>query len=162
MELGISSLGHFNDLALNGKIKSLKGMQIKATEHCLNFAEEYGIKIVELVIDPPGILNNEYKEEMIDLIKSYSLKKQVHGPYIDVNLCSCNARISKASIESNIEIIKISHQIDANIMTIHPGLASYISNSIRELNKTELKKSIHHLLDFTSKKPLLICLENMP
>jgi len=162
MELGISSLGHINDLALSGKFKNLKHMQIKATEHCLNFAEEYGIKIVELVIDPPEVFNNEYQEEMINQINSYSLKKQVHGPYIDLNLCSCNDRISMASIESNIETIKICHQIDAKIMTIHPGLANYTLNSIRELNKKQLKKSIHKLLDFSSKQQLLICMENMP
>lgn len=162
MELGISSLGHINDLALSGKFKNFKDMQIKATEQCLNFAEEYEIKIVEIVIDPPEVFNYEYQEEIIDLINSYSLKKQVHGPYIDLNLCSCNDRIFKASIESNIETIKICQQIAANIMTIHPGLASYTLNSIRELNKIQLKKSIHKLLDFTSKQQLLICLENMP
>lgn len=162
MELGISSLGHMFDIGLTGKFKNLVDLLIKSTEQCLNFAEEFGINTVELVIDPPEVINSEQQEHYIDLINSYSLKKQVHGPYIDLNLCSNNDRISNASIKSCIEAINFCYQINAKIMTIHPGLASYALSSIRELNKERLKRAIHKLLDFTNKQKLLICLENMP
>ncbi len=162
MELGISSLGHMFDIGLTGKFKNLIDLQIKSIEQCLNFAEEFGLNIVELVIDPLEVFNNEYQENLIDLINSYSLKKQVHGPFIDLNLCSNNKRISNASIESYIESIRICYQINAKLLTIHPGLASYALSSIREFNKKQLKRAIHKLLDFTNNKKLLICLENMP
>lgn len=162
MELGISSLGYIIDIARISKFKNLIELQLNATEQCLNFAEKNGIEVVELVIDPPQTFNNEYKQKFINLVNSYSIKKQVHGPYIDLNLCSHNTRISKASIESYIVAIKICYQIDAKIMTIHPGLANFVLSSIRELNKEQLKKAIHKLLDFTNNQKLLICLENMP
>lgn len=162
MELGISSLGHIIDIARTATLYDLNELLLNATEQCLNFAEKNGIKIVELVIEPPQVFNDDYKHKFINLVNSYSIKKQVHGPYIDLSLCSHNTRISKASIESNIEIIKICYQIDVNLLTIHPGLANFMLTSIRELNKDQLKKSIHKLLDFTSNQQFLICLENMP
>jgi deoxyribonuclease-4 len=162
MELGISSLGHIIDVARIAKLKDLKDLLLNATEQCLNFAEKNGIELVELVIEPPQVFNDEYKKKFINLVNSYSLKKQVHGPYIDLNLCSHNTRISQASIESYIEIIKICYLIDVNILTIHPGLANFMLTSIREFNKEQLKKAIHKLLDFTNSQKIVICLENMP
>ncbi|MFX1420081.1 MAG: sugar phosphate isomerase/epimerase family protein [Promethearchaeota archaeon] len=162
MELGISSLGHIIDIARLGKFKNLKDLLYDATEKCLTFAEKSGIETIELVIDPPEVFSSEYRQRFIDLINSYSLKKQVHGPYIDLNLCSHNNRISEASIESLKESVKISYQIDAKIMTIHPGLANFMISSIREINKEQLKKAIHKLLDYINSQKLMICLENMP
>ncbi len=162
MELGISSLGHIIDIARDTKFKNLIELQINATEQCLDFAENNDIDIVELVVEPPQIFHREYKQKYINLVNSYSIKKQVHGPYIDLNLCSYNTHIFKASIESYIEAINLSYQIDAKIITIHPGLANFMLSSIREFNKEQLKKAIHKLLDFTNNHKLLICLENMP
>ena len=163
MELGISSLGHIIDIVRrNSKLNNLIELQLNATEQCLNFAEKEGLEIVELVIEPSHIINNEHKQNFISLVNSYSIKKQVHGPYIDLNLCSYNNRIFEASIKSYFEVIKVCYQIDAKIMTIHPGLANFMLSSIRELNKEQLKKAIHKLLDFTNNQKLSICLENMP
>jgi sugar phosphate isomerase/epimerase len=162
MEIGISSLGYIIDIARTATLNDFKELLLNATEQCFNFAEKNGINIVELVIEPPQIFNDEYKQKFIDLVNSYSIKKQVHGPYIDLSLCSHNTRISEVSIESNIEIIKICYQIDVNLLTIHPGLANFMLTSIRELNKDHLKKAIHKILDFTNNQNFLICLENMP
>ncbi|MFX1379342.1 MAG: sugar phosphate isomerase/epimerase family protein [Promethearchaeota archaeon] len=162
MELGISSLGHIIDIARIGKFKNLADLLFNATEQCLNFAENYGIKIVELVIEPPQALNDEFKDNLINLVNSYSIEKQIHGPYIDLNLCSHNNLISKTSIELNIKTIQLCYQIAASVLTIHPGLANSMLSSIRKINKEQLKNAIHKLLDFTINQKLLICLENMP
>jgi sugar phosphate isomerase/epimerase len=162
MDLGISSLGHIIDIARTATLNDLKDLLFDATEQCLNFVENNNIKIVELVIEPPQVFNDEYRQKFIDLVNSYSIKKQVHGPYIDLSLCSHNTNISNASVESYIDVIKICYQIDVNLLTIHPGLANFMLTSIRELNKDQLKKAIHKLLDFTNNRHFLICLENMP
>ena len=162
MELGISNLGYIIDIARNSNFSNLIELQFNAIEQCLNYAEKKGVEIVELVIEPPQVINKEHISKFINLVNSYSIKKQVHGPYIDLNLCSYNSLISQASIESYIEAIKICYQIDAKIITIHPGLANFMLSSIRELNKHQLKNSIHKLLDFTTIQKILICLENMP
>jgi sugar phosphate isomerase/epimerase len=162
MELGISTLGHVIDIALSNKFENLLELQLKASREGLNFAEENGIKIVELVIDTPEVFKNENLQKFVDIINSYSLKKQIHGPYIDLNLCSHNIRIMEASIESYLETLKLCKEIDAKIMTIHPGLANYMISSIRELNKNQLKGAINKLLNYKYNKNINICLENMP
>lgn len=162
MELGISSLGHIIEMGLSGKYSNLIDLQLAASESCLNFAEKHGIDLVELVLDPPEIFEEENRQKFIDLVNSYSLKKQIHGPFIDVNLCSHNTLISHASIDCYIETIKVCKAIDVKIMTIHPGLANFMIGSVRELNKIRLKESIHELLDFSTDLETCICLENMP
>lgn len=162
MKLGISSLGHIIEFGLSGKFKNLIDLLLEATEACLNFSEERSLKICELVLDPPVIFSSENKQKFIDLVKSYSIKKQIHGPFVDVNLCSHNNSISKASVESYIETAKICDEINSKIMTIHPGLANFMISSIHEYNKIQLKEAVNKILDFTSKKNLIICLENMP
>ncbi len=162
MKLGISALGHIIDLALTRKIKDLKELQLKASVACLNFAEDQGIEYVELVIDPPEVFDNESEQEFIELVNSYNLKKQIHGPYVDLSLCSFNNHISEASIESYKATAKICYQIDARIMTIHPGYANFLLSSIREFNKKQLIHAIHALLDSINNQKLKICLENMP
>ncbi|NVM36017.1 MAG: TIM barrel protein, partial [Candidatus Lokiarchaeota archaeon] len=162
MELGISTLGHIIEIGLNGKFKNLFELQLKASEECLNFAEHFEINIIELVIDPPDVFNHENRQKFIDLVNSYSLEKQVHGPFIDINLSSHNNRISEASIESYIESVKLCNDIGAKMMTIHPGFANFLLPSIREFNRSQLKRAIFRLLDYAMNENLMICLENMP
>ena len=162
MELGISSLGFIIEMGLSTKFENLVDLQLNASEACLNYAEENGITIIELVLDPPEIFEKESRQKIVDLVNSYSLKKQVHGPFIDVNLCSHNDIISNASTESYIETIKVSQEIGAKVITIHPGLANFLISSIREFNKIKLKQAIHKLLEFSKNSDICVCLENMP
>jgi sugar phosphate isomerase/epimerase len=162
MELGISSLGYIIDYGINNEYKDITNMIYQSTEQCLNFAEEKGINVVEIVVDPQNIFTDTKKQAFIDLVNAYSMKKQIHGPFIDVNLCSHNDLISKASIEVYIEAAKLCKVFNVDVMTIHPGLANFLLKSIRDYNRIQLASAINVLLDFTNKLNLTICLENMP
>jgi sugar phosphate isomerase/epimerase len=162
MELGISSLGNIIDSGLNNKYTSIFNMYYHSTEECLKFAEENDISIVELVLDPQNIFTDTNRQEFIELLNSYPIKKQVHGPFIDVNLCSHNDIISKASTEAYIETAKFCKEINVDVMTIHPGLANFLLKFIRDYNSIQLGRAINSLLDFTIDLNLTICLENMP
>ncbi|MBY9010843.1 MAG: sugar phosphate isomerase/epimerase [Candidatus Lokiarchaeota archaeon] len=162
MELGISSLGNIIDSGLNNKYTSIFNMYYHSTEECLKFAEENEISIVELVLDPQNIFTDTNRQEFIELLNSYPIKKQVHGPFIDVNLCSHNDIISKASTEAYIETAKFCKEINVDVMTIHPGLANFLLKFIRDYNSIQLGRAINSLLDFTIDLNLTICLENMP
>ncbi len=162
MELGISSLGYIIDYGLNSDDKNITNMFFQSTEECLNFAEENSINIVEIVVDPQNIFTDTRRQGFIDLLNSYSMKKQIHGPFIDVNLCSHNDLISKASTEAYIETAKLCREFNVDLMTVHPGLANFLLESIRDYNRIQLARAINVLLDFTNKLNLTICLENMP
>ncbi len=129
MLLGISTLAHLID-NVSKKTGSLFDNFFKATEGCFNFAEENDILVVEIVIEPQTIIRGENKHKFIDLVNSYSLQKQVHGPYIDINLCSHNNTISMASVESYLETYNICKEININLMTVHPGQANPMMTSI--------------------------------
>lgn len=162
MELGISSLGFIIEYGLSNSYESLTDLVYKASEDCLNFAEKNDIKIVELVLDPPEVIYTENHQDFIDLVNSYSFKKQVHGPFIDVNLCTHNTIISTASVESCSKAAQFCREIGSDLLTIHPGLANFLINSIRDHNKVELTNSIHKLLNTTNILNVNVCLENMP
>ena len=163
MELGISSLGFLVDLAMSGKFKNLFNLFFDATESCFKFAEENDNKICEIVLEPPEILMSEKKQEFIDLCNSFSnIKKQVHGPFLDLCLCSHNEFISKASVEAYIESANMCEKINAKILTIHPGLANSLVKSFHRYNKQRLVEAINDLLDLVKNMDIMICLENMP
>lgn len=162
MQLGISALGHIIEIGSSGNYKNLIDLQLKASEACLNFAEKNRIRLVELVLDPPEMFKKENYKSYIDLISSYSLEKQIHAPFIDVNLCSHNDHISKASVKLYIETIKICNAMDIKTLTIHPGLANFLINKTRKFNILRLKQAIQSLLDFSKNTKVSVCLENMP
>jgi sugar phosphate isomerase/epimerase len=137
-------------------------MLYHATDECLKFAEEEGIKIVELVIDPQNIFLDTIRHEFIDLLNSFSILKQFHGPFIDINLCSHNDLISRASVEAYIETAKFCREFNVDVITIHPGLANFLLESFHTYNTKQLSRAINILLDFTKNLNLTICLENMP
>jgi sugar phosphate isomerase/epimerase len=163
MELGISSLGYIMDLGLSGKFKSLFNLLFDATESCLKFAEKNNINVCELVLDPPEISTIEKRQKFIDLCNSFPhINKQVHGPFLDLCLCSHNEFISKATVESYIESAKICEKIDSKILTIHPGSANFLVKSFYTYNKQILLEAINVFLGAIKSKILKICLENMP
>lgn len=162
MDLGISSLGYIIEYGLSKKYKSLSDLIFKATEDCLKFAEQETINVVELVLDPPEIFKEEYKQNYIDLVNDYTINKQVHGPFINVNLCTHNNSISSASVDTYLKSADICNAIGTSLLTIHPGLANFLINSIWDYNKLQLARAISDLLSYTKDLNVDICLENMP
>ncbi|MFW9826970.1 MAG: sugar phosphate isomerase/epimerase family protein [Candidatus Thorarchaeota archaeon] len=162
MELGISSLGYLSDIDLDKNYKNPIDLQIESFKQSLDFSEKNGIKIVELVIEPTNILKKENHHKLVDLVKSYSLQIQIHGPFIDMNLCSYNKNISQASVQSYLDTIEFCHELNSKTITIHPGYANFLLKSIRSFNTHQLKKNINILLDLSNKYEIDMCLENMP
>ncbi len=162
MRLGISSLGSIMENAFKNKFPNISSMLYHSTEECFKSAEEHGIDVVEIVVDPQDMFIGEMKQEYLDLFKSYSMVKQVHGPFIDINLCSHNKGISQASIDAYLETAQFCTEFKAKILTIHPGLANFLLESLRDYNRIQLARAINSILDLTKNLDISICLENMP
>jgi sugar phosphate isomerase/epimerase len=133
-----------------------------ATRKCLEDSERYDLEICELVLEPPLIFENENIEKFRELCNSFNVKKQVHAPFVDLCLCSHNKLIAKSSLETNILATKISNEIEADIITIHPGLANFLIRTINEINYNVLIRNVKELLKKTEQLNLNICIENMP
>ena len=164
MNLGISSLGFIVEY---GQVKkdeysSLLDLLLDASQACLKFSEDHGFEVCELIVDPPEVFSQENKQKFVDLCNSYSFEIQIHGPFIDMGLCSHNEKISEASVQSYIETAKICEEIEATTLTIHPGVANFLINSIKGYNQKRLKHAVMKLLEATKDVDVMICMENMP
>ena len=161
MRLGISSLGNIMENAFKNKFPNISSLLYHSTEECFNSAEKHGIDVVEIIVDPQDMFVGEMKQAYLDLFNSYSMVKQVHGPFIDINLCSHNKLISQASIDAYFETAQFCQEFKAKILTVHPGLA-IPGGVFRDYNRIQLAKAINRLLDLTKNLDISICLENMP
>lgn len=162
MDLGMSSLAYINDCRINGTYRSASDILLEATKICLDFAENNDIKTCELLLDPPAVNDKEMRQKFIELCKSYNhIKKQVHGPYSDVNLASHNYWNREASINCYADVAKLCTEISAKTYTIHPGSIKYMQNANKLINHEFLLESTRILLDKINSLGLTTCIENM-
>lgn len=112
---------------------------------------------------PLGAFSTENRKKLIDLCNSFSVKKQVHGPFIHIQMCSHNQLIAKASVESYVKAVKICDSIDANVLVIHPG-SIYGGTSYTMFSRRKLIDNVNILLDHVANLDgnVKICLDNMP
>jgi sugar phosphate isomerase/epimerase len=160
--LGLSSLSHLVDFSLTGKYHKLIDLLIDSSKACLEFSEENAFKICEIILDPPDIFTTENEKRFVDLCDSFSIEKQIHGPFIDVSMCSTNDKISRASVDSYVETVRICEKIGGKLVTIHPGAGNPVLSSIGTYNKKQLIRAVNELLNATANLDVGICIENMP
>jgi len=161
IELGISSLGHVNDYKYSGNFTDSFDLLYKSAENCLKFSEENDIRVCEILIEAPEILSNEHKLKFVDMCSNFSIKKQIHAPYVDINPASYNLWIRKASVDCYIECAKVCKAIGGNCFTIHPGSAKYVTEKIKSVFQEKMLLSVNEILDAIKDLKLLTCIENM-
>ena len=162
MKLGISSLGHLVNHAVKAKFKDLNELLLMATKSALEYSEKKKLKVCEIILDPPKIIDTKHKKEFIELCNTFSIEKQIHGNFIDVSLCSFNDWISNSTVESYIENARICTEVGAKVLTIHPGPVDLPISSLKSQNKKILVNAVNKLLDATEDLGVSICIENMP
>ena len=164
MELGISTLGHNIEYGMvnRDKYKDLIDLFLDSTQACLKLSEDQGFKVCEIIIESPDIFKDDIRTKFIEICNSFAITKQVHGPFIDMGLCSHNNAISMASVQSYIDAAELTNEIGAKVFTIHPGVANFLINALHGYNRKQLMKAVHLLLDKLTDLDLIVCIENMP
>ncbi|KKM67303.1 hypothetical protein LCGC14_1472440 [marine sediment metagenome] len=163
MKLGISSMGHIFDCIRSNKYNNLTDILLESIKGSLEFAGQNNLDVCELMLEPPEIFSSENQKKIIDICNSFSIKKQVHAPFIDLKMCSYNQLLSKASMDSCVEAAKICDQIDSEILVIHPG-SVYGGKFFRMISNEKLIERVKDLLDIVAPMfpNIKICIENMP
>ncbi len=161
MELGLSSLGYINDRKINKKYNLKIDLLMDASEACLEFCEKNDVKVCEILFDPPDITSLENILKFVDMCSNFSIKQQIHGPYIDTNLASHNPWSANAAIETYIQVAKICKGIGAQIYTIHPGSSKFMFNENKVFVIDQLISSTTALLEAISDLKIITCIENM-
>ncbi|UCE37132.1 MAG: sugar phosphate isomerase/epimerase [Thermoplasmata archaeon] len=93
---------------------------------------------------------------------SYDIQFSVHAPFSDLNLASLNPKIRKSSLEQVMEAIRISSELEIEMVTIHPGhkspLGAYFMDKFIATNKNSMKE----LDRARGEYGITLALENMP
>ncbi|TXT59077.1 MAG: Endonuclease 4 [Promethearchaeota archaeon] len=162
LKLGISSLGYLIDYGLYRTNPSPIELFLEATRECLKDTEKFDLELCELVLEPSLILSSEKIEHFKELCDNFNIEKQLHGPFVDLCLCSQNEQISNASLNTYITSAEIGRKIGSKRLTIHPGLVNFLIPSLKAHNEHILTKKVHDLLKYTIDMEQKILIENMP
>lgn len=107
-------------------------------------------------------LNKKFDEkEYLKLSSLYPLKTYVHSSSWDLNLCSMNKQIRKASINAVINSIKLAERIGSFEVTVHPGRKSvgtdcesyifWLNDSLKQIAQVADKLKIDVSLEIMEK-----------
>lgn len=96
------------------------------------------------------------------LLPSYSLRVQVHAPLSDINIASISKKVREASLKEIKDAIFFAREIDAGILTIHPGHKSPLTVEHEEIVYTLTGDSVNELSSFGEEMGVRIAIENMP
>ncbi len=83
-----------------------------------------GLDTVEFWLETPSFwTTGQSVPELIETLSEYPslLPITVHAPVLDLNPVSINPGIAAFSVESACEAIRVADQLQAEVITIHPG-----------------------------------------
>lgn len=101
-------------------------------------------------------------DKLKNLLPSYTLKMQVHAPLSDINIASVSKKVREASLKEIREAIIFARQIDANIVTVHPGHKSPMTVDHADIVYSLTAESLSEIGKFGEEMGVKIALENMP
>jgi sugar phosphate isomerase/epimerase len=92
-------------------------------EEIFSYTEEAGFDGMEFWMETPHFwIRNCPLTELKRCIEAHpSLSVNVHAPVLDLNPCSINPQVAKASRHFAKEALNLAGAIDAEVVTLHPG-----------------------------------------
>lgn len=102
-----------------------------------------------------------HKEEIKDALSTSDIDIRVHAPLNDINIASINPRIREVSIEEVKKTIQMASMIDAEVVTVHPGLYSPLSHSLDSVLKIS-KESLKEVKKTAEEFSVTLAVENLP
>ncbi len=88
------------------------------------------------------------------------LQYVVHAPFMDLNICSCNPRVARLSIQECIRAFSLAHAVSASVVVVHPGRSSTRKESLEEY-WPHLIEALAELGRRASRYGLILAVENM-
>ena len=138
------------------------GATLDGFEDWLGRAVELGFDFVELVSEWPHFLTHETIGVFKEATGSFNLPVTVHAPFSDVNIASFNDRIREASLEIIRETLELSAELDAMVVTIHPGHCSPVSIRNRGRYLGIHREALWRIARWGEEYGIKMGVENMP
>ena len=119
----------------------------------IGLAKKHGFEIIEILGEGPFFLkdNMEYKDCGLDM--------RIHAATVDINIASLNGGIRAESVKQMIQCGEYAEKINANTITVHPGI---IGRNEPRLRKAALEISIESVGEIIDNTNVEVSVENMP
>ncbi|ASJ03279.1 xylose isomerase [Thermococcus profundus] len=138
------------------------GKTLEGFEDWVKDAKELGFDFIEILSEWPHYLTRDNLPFFRKVLDAYGLKATVHAPFSDLNIASFNERIKEASLGIIRETIELAAELEALVVTMHPGHCSPISVKNRgkylEIHREALRRISHWSEEYGVK----VGVENMP
>lgn len=128
-----------------------------------NYVSRAGCTSIEFWLETPNFwLNGLPVEKLLNVINHYKALTPitVHSPVLDLNPCSVNPDISEASINSAEKAVRMAEELNAQIITIHPGRrTAKRAPGIRDIER--LNNYLERIRIAQEKRKIIVAIENM-
>jgi len=123
------------------------------------FAKELEIYSFELWADH-FFMNSDNIGEIRKAFEKTGIVPTVHATSWDLNITSISHEMRRFSMRQVRRSIDLAHEIDAHIITIHPGRKSFVREDRREISAMQ-KEVFHELFVYGRQKGVTVLIENI-
>ena len=119
----------------------------------INLAKQHGFEMIEILGESPFYEKDkgEFKDCGIDM--------KIHAATVEINIASLNTGIRAESVRQMIECGHYAEKINANTITVHPGIIGRNEPHLRKWALEIAVESIGEIIDNTNVE---VSVENMP
>lgn len=126
---------------------------MQPNDKIIDLAKMHGFEIIEILGEGPFFEreNMEYRDCGLDM--------RIHAATVDINIASLNRGIRNESVRQMIQCGKYAEKINANTITVHPGIIGRNEPRLRKMAMEFAVESIGEIIDGTNVE---VSVENMP
>lgn len=119
----------------------------------IELAKKHSFEMIEILGEDPFFEKDsgEFKDCGIDM--------RIHAATVDINIASLNKGIRKESVRQMIECGRYAEKINAQTITVHPGIIGRNEPHLRKMAMEYSIESVGEIIDNTNVE---ISVENMP
>ncbi|WP_342764303.1 MULTISPECIES: sugar phosphate isomerase/epimerase family protein [unclassified Thermococcus] len=141
---------------------AFSGKSIKDFEEWAGKTQKLGFDFIELLSEWPHYLTKASYRDFAEIVEGYGMKITVHAPFSDINIGAFNEKIRRAALEVLHETIEVAAEMNALVVTIHPGHRSPLSIKHQEKYLEIHRKSLRKIAAWSEEFGIKVGLENMP
>lgn len=119
----------------------------------IDLAKKHGFEIVEILGEDP------FYEKDDGEFKDCGLDVRIHAATVDINIASLNRGIRTESVKQMIQCGHYAESINANTITVHPGIIGRNEPRLRKWALELAVESVGEIIDATNVE---VSVENMP
>ena len=121
--------------------------------YIIDLAKKHGFEIIEILGEDP-----HYEKDKGEF-KDCGLDIRIHAATVDINIASLNRGIKDESVRQMIKCGEYAESINANTITVHPGI---IGRNEPHLRKWALERSVESVGEIIDNTNVEVSVENMP